>query len=149
MKWANYRLEDSTWEPERHLPHHVLESYIPTEVNTDRLRQFADVFERAIKTRLKSRNPKCTVPVELDLFRYVFGNNCSILCDRNGFDKLDLSGRWFYELKKGRYWQKTQVPHQIKCKVMPTKNDGKLSPKSFFERCTVFSCAEACDISDL
>ena len=115
VKWANYRLEDSTWEPERHIPHHVLESYIPTEVNTDRLCQLADVFERAINTRLKSRNPKCTVPVELDLFRYMFGNNCSILCDRIDFDKLDLSDHWFYELK-------TQVPHQIKCKVMPTKN---------------------------
>ena len=69
VKWRDYRIEDCTWEPEFHLPESVVSNYIPSTVCTERLRQFSESFERAIKSRLRSRNPKSVIPVDYDLFQ--------------------------------------------------------------------------------
>ena len=154
VKWKDYRLEDCTWEPEHHLPENVLVNYIPTEVASNRLQQFSDTFERAIKARLRSRNPKCVIPVEYDLFRHVFGNDCSLLCNLDSFSKLQLSDHWFYDLKKDGTGRKIKFPIRLTVRLCQrkiyVKSDEKLVLKEVvIERCTVFSCTEACDVSDL
>lgn len=85
--------------------------------------------------------------------RHIFGNNCSILCGIDDFNKLDLSDHWYYELKKDGTGRKLKFPIRLSVRLCQrkiyVKSDGKLTMKELaLERCTVFSCTEACDITD-
>lgn len=154
VKWRDYRIEDCTWEPEFHLPESVVSNYIPSTVCTERLRQFSESFERAIKSRLRSRNPKSVIPVDYDLFRYVFGDATTLVCHLNDFNKLDLSDHWYYELNKDGNGRKIKFPMKLSVRLcrrkMYVKIQGQLTMKeTVLEKCTVMSCTEACEVSDL
>ena len=57
VKWKDFSIADCTWEPQRHLPEHVIVNFVPTQIDEDRLKVFSVAFERAVHGRLKSKNP--------------------------------------------------------------------------------------------
>ena len=154
MKWKDFPIWDATWEPKTHLPTTVLDSYVPIEVEQHRLPPFAESFERAVQSRLKCRNPAFSLFVDSDLFRYVFGDVSSKLCNRDDFEKLNLSSNWYYILQKDGTDRKLKFPVKISIHVyfrtMYVKSDGQLVKKTKpVERINCFSATEACTLADL
>ena len=90
MKWKDFSIADCTWELQRHLPEHVIVNFVPTQIDEDRLKVFSVSFERAAHGRLKSKNPVCSVYVDLDIYRYLFGDVSSKLYDFQDFTPLKL-----------------------------------------------------------
>lgn len=154
VKWFGYPIHDSSWEPYGHLPKSLIKEYVPTDVVRDRMTQFALSFEREVHARLKRRNPQFSMSVESDVFRFVFGDIKSMLCQKNDFDKLNLPSNWFYVLNQDGSGRKLKFPVKITLKLffrkLFIKCDGKLVTKvNPIERLTCFSATETCFVDDL
>ena len=136
------------------MPINVISQFVPTEIDLTRLRQFSTSFERAIESRLKCRNPKTVVHVDFDVFRYVFGESSVVLCNIEDFSKLSLPDHWFYCLRKDGTGRKLKFPVKVTIRLCIRKMfvvcDGRLVQKDVpVERCSIYSCTEACTIEDL
>lgn len=153
VKWKDYNVSDSTWEPEKHLPDSVTLNYIPSSIDQVRLKHFTADFERAVQLRLKSKNPQCHLFADLDVHRHIFGES-SRLCELEDFAHLDLSQNWFYNLSKDGHGRKLKFPIRItpsiRMKKIYMKESGKVVTKNVpVEKCELYMCTEACDINDV
>ena len=154
MKWQDFNLSDCTWEPQNHLPQHVISNYIPSQIDSDRLRRFSVDLERSVSSRLKSKNPVCSVYVDLDVFRYIFGDVSSKLCGLEDFVSLQLPTNWFYILDRDGTGKKLKFPIKLTPRLVMrkvyVKEDDKLVMKTIpIEKCNIYSCTEACSMEDL
>ena len=154
MKWKDFSIADCTWEPQRHLPEHVIVNFVLIQIDEGRLKVFSVVFERAVHGRLKSKNPVCSVYVDLDIYRYLFGDVSSKLCDLQDFTPLKLSDNWFYILNRDGTGKKLKFPIKLTARLcirkMYVKQEGKLVLKTVpIEKCNLYSCTEACTMEDL
>ena len=154
MKWKDFSVWDATWEPTSHLPTHVIDNYVPTVVDSDRLRPFADSLERAVQSRLKCRNPAFSMFVDIDLLRHVFGDVSSKLCHIEDFNKLNLPSNWYYILHKDGTGRKLKFPVKVSIRLyfrtMYVKIGDQLVKKlKPVERLNCYSATEACTMSDL
>ena len=144
-KWQGFDNANCTWEPKHHLPDHVISNYVPTQVGEHRLKHFSAAFERAVYGRLKSKNPVLSVFVELDVFRYIFGDVSTKLCDLNDFKSLNLSENWYYNLNSDGTGKKIKFPIKVSARLtmrkIYVKNEDKLVQKTLpIEKCRVYSC---------
>lgn len=154
VKWKDFGVADCTWEPAIHLPQNVIRTYVPTVIDVGRLKVFSDAFERSIQSRLKSKDPTCVVYVELDVFRSLFGDVPSKLCNLSDFDSLQLSDHWFYSLNHDGTGRKLKFPIKLSARLlirkMYVKQEGRLILKAVpIEKCVIYSCTEACTVDDL
>ena len=154
VKWRDYPVCDATWEPKANLPTNIIDTYIPSEVEYERLRPFAESLERAVQSRLKCRNPVFSLFVDSDLVRYVFGDISTKLCDEGDFCKLNLPSNWYYILHKDGTGRKLKFPVKLSVRLyfrtVYVKSDGQLLKKiQPVEKLNCFSATEACTLCDL
>ncbi|XP_045187635.1 uncharacterized protein LOC123545377 [Mercenaria mercenaria] len=132
VKWVGYDVSEATWEPECHLSATLISHYVPPSIEDHRLRHFSLTFERAVQARLKSKNPTVVMCVDLDIYRYVFGESTK-LCELNDFSLLDLPDYWCYSLNKDGTGRKLKFPIKLTVRLnvrkMYVKEDGKLTLK--------------------
>ena len=153
VKWEGYHASDCTWEPESHLPAVVVNNYIPTEVDAQRIKAVSDAFERTIQSRLKSKNPRSVIHMDFDIFRYLFGEKAK-LCELRDFEFLNLPDNWYYRLNNDGSGRKIKFPVRLSIRLCMrkifVKENQKLTEKTIpVERCIIYSCTEACCVSDL
>ena len=154
VKWDGYDVSESTWEPEDHIPACILSSFVPTEISQEKMKHFSTVFERAIQNRLTSKSPKNVVFVEFDVFRFLFGNVKSVLCDLEDLDRLNMPPHWFYKLHADGYGCKIKFPIRLTIRLrfrkLHVKSNGLLEARNLpLERLTIFSCTEACSLAEI
>lgn len=152
--WEGYTIYECTWEPEKHLPQTVVSNFVPSNIVPSRLNEFSASFERTVQTRLRCRNPKSVIFVDFDIFRHVFGPENTVLCYLDDFKKLNLSDHWFYILKKDGSGRKIKFPIKLSIRMSIRKiyvrSQGRLVEKEApMERCSIYSCTEACAIEDV
>ena len=100
-KWANYHKQESTWEPAPHLPTELIVAYLTPDISGTRLQQAADVFENAVQQRLCSRQNRVVVNFDLDVYRYIFNSDKSVLISGpDDLSKLPMCVNWHYKLNK-------------------------------------------------
>ena len=95
-----------------------------------------------------------SVFVELDVFRYIFGDVSTKLCDLNDFKSLNLSENLYYNLNSDGTGKKIKFPIKVSARLtmrkIYVKNEDKLVQKTLpIEKCSVYSCTKACTIDDL
>lgn len=106
LKWKNYPIWQSTFEPKINLNLACLRSYhLPPRPAADRLEAITARFLCAVQRKLAcSRNASGQVVVsdfDLDIFRWVFLNQDRklkrgwLLCEENDFHRLSLPAGWF------------------------------------------------------
>lgn len=103
VKWSNYPTYESTWEPAHHIPESLRRTYLFPTIDEDdqRLLQAASLFENAIKTRLTSRISQIPVDFDLDIYRYCFNTDQSVMLENEtSIQKLPMSKHWKYVLNK-------------------------------------------------
>ena len=147
VKWKDFSIADCTWEPQRHLPEHVIVNFVPTQIDEDRLKVFSVAFERAVHGHLKSKNPVGSVYVDLDIYRYLFGDVSSKLCDLQDFTPLKLSDNWFYILNRDGTGKKLKFPIKLTARLCVRKMYVKQTVP--IVKCNIYSCTEACTVEDL
>ena len=100
VKWQDYHRQDSTWEPAAHLSPELVNSYLSPPVSDVRLQFAAGVFENATQQRLSSKQSKISFSFELDVYRYFFGTDKSVIISSSAeLEKLRLTPNWNYRLK--------------------------------------------------
>ena len=113
-----FGFEGRIWDLIVSVPDHCLSFYfVPTQIDEDRLKVFSVAFERAVHGRLKSKNPVCSVYVDLDIYRYLFGDVSSKLCDLQDFTPLKLSDNWFYILNRDGTGKKLKFPIKLTARL--------------------------------
>lgn len=122
VSWKNFSKFDSTWEPV--LPREVIEKfYIPTEITEERLITTADKISIAIWNSLNNNCNSFDVELDLDIFRYAFGEtgckrieNCQDLSS-----KLPLPQDWFFVLRHHDQGRMVKFPMELKPKLTLTR----------------------------
>ena len=118
VKWQDFHISDSTWEPERHIQQALINSYIPTHLSIERIRHFSVSFERLIRNRLRSRNPLVSICCDLDIFRYMTGTTDKhVLLELEKFERFDLPNHWYYDLGKDGNGRKIKFLIKLSARV--------------------------------
>ena len=111
MKWQNYPLCDSTWEPLVNIPHHrELWNAAP---DVGRLNAASEHFERATLKHLTYTSTSGTISIsmDLDICRYFFSGSGDLL-EKEDFKKMNLSKSWYYALD--RHGQGTMLKFPVR-----------------------------------
>ena len=113
MKWEGYHPQESTWEPASHISDELLDSYMCPSVCKTRLGSAALTFENTIQQCLSSKASSVSTGFPLDIYRYVFGTDHSMVIKAASeikktatLEKLDLQN------KSNRAWCQSIVPYQ-------------------------------------
>lgn len=146
VKWEGYHVQESTWEPEKHLPVEVLRAFLSPPVSTDRLAYAARNIENAFQQRLSSKSSCVTVSFDLDVFRYVFGSETSVVIEsENDMDKLPLCCNWSYKLNKNGKGLRVSFPLRVSPKLFTrrvfVRKDEKLEKLSMPIEKVCITCA--------
>lgn len=115
VKWAGYHKNQSTWEPSSHLSPELISSYFTPSVCSVRLDSAAHSLETAFQQRLSSGVTRVTAQIDLDVFRYVFNTDKSVIVSNytDLTDKLALSENWFYKIKSSGNVVKISLPMRL------------------------------------
>ena len=155
VKWANYEIHESTWEPSSHIPTGLLESFYNPTIDTSRLAHTARVFESAICHRLSSRANQISVDFDLDIFRYCFANDATVMIESvQDMSKLPMSSHWYYSLKQNGHGLTMCFPIRLVPKLRMKKvyisNNGQVKLIHVpIERVTIFAATSVCNIGNL
>ena len=149
VKWEGYDLLSCTWEPTVHLPRHVKYAYLSPPISNNRLLVTADILEKAVKSRLKSRSERFSIDFPGDVYRYVFSTDKEVILDRDDFARLPLSHHWYNDLKKNGDDTRLCFPMRVKWRLLKRSihivEDDKLVHKHTYSERLSFVCAsESC-----
>jgi len=114
VKWKDYHRQESTWEPEAHIPRHIVDTYFEPPVCGTRLQTAAESFEYAVQQRLSSKNCKTVANIDCDIYRHVFGTDDSkVIFSFDELDKLPICSNWWYKVKPNGKGVRVSLPMRV------------------------------------
>ena len=122
MKWEGYHPQESTWEPASHISDELLDSYMCPSVCKTRLGSAALTFENTIQQCLSSKASSVSTGFPLDIYRYVFGTDHSMVIKAaSKIKKLPLSRNWTYKINQTGHGVRVLFPIRLtpRCFMKP------------------------------
>ena len=147
MKWKNYHINESTWEPRCHLTTDIVNTYENPEISHERLQYAAQNIEKAFQHRLSSNGNRIVLDFDADVFRYCFGTDANRIVNQDEFRKLPLSQSWHYKIKRNGRGSSISFPVRCEMRVHFRKsyiieNGTVRELKTPNERLTIISAVE-------
>ena len=121
-------------------------TFLSPPVSVDRLNSAARNIQAAFQQRLSSKCSDVSVSFDLDIFRYVFGSERSVVIESNSdFNKLPLCLNWSYKLNKHGKGLKVSFPLSVTPKLFSRRvyirKDGKFEKLSVPVEKLCITCA--------
>ncbi|XP_032221228.2 uncharacterized protein LOC125564402 [Nematostella vectensis] len=167
VKWKNWPIWTSTWEPANHLTEALIRSYLFPVITPERLENASALFLEGITSILKSKAVKAVHSTEIridhDIVRYIFkgcgklaADKKSMFYEKSDFKRFGLPVYWYYCLDEHGQGITVDFPIKIKTVLSYTKayyivSCGKLekSPTSPVEKIVITLNRKACDQHNL
>ncbi|XP_046557019.1 uncharacterized protein LOC124266249 [Haliotis rubra] len=151
VKWQGYPIEQSTWEPDQHIPASIRRSYDQPEISDCQRETFSRDARQSFQSRLKTRGLKFSVPCHLNVFRALLRTDRETLLGREELEHLCLPPYWWYNIDKHGEGTCVEFPVRAKpCLRQRTKytvHDGRVAKISIPVETVVFQArTRACTL---
>ncbi|XP_068681258.1 uncharacterized protein [Montipora foliosa] len=163
VKWKDWPLWTSSWEPSAHLSNELIRGYNNPCVSIERLEKAAVVFSEAILGILKCRAVKATYSAEIsfdhDVLRYIFKgqgkgpqNGVSMLYEKDDLKRFCLPSYWYCYLDQLGQGATIDFPLKLKPvlrfskkRFIVLKGEIKQAPLIPVEKLIIVVNRRACD----